>query len=301
MDFESKCLISGLELWQWYCQTKDDALRGGISVAEVDLLLQEFAGLDRLTLRLESFKDWPNVSMGLSLIELNNLWRRRLEDRVPLQYLTGVTYWRNFSLEVGSGVLIPRPETECLIDLVVAATNFVPELGQGHWVDLGTGSGAIACGLADVLTNASIHAVDCSSVALAIARQNAISLGLADRINFYDGSWWQPLESLRGQVSGMVANPPYIPSGMISSLQVEVRNYEPRLALDGGVDGLDCIRFLIETAPLYLVSGGVWLVEMMSGQGDIVVEMLQDHGSYCGVEVFPDLEGVERFAVGYLR
>lgn len=301
MDFDSKCVVSGLELWRWYCQTKTDALRVGISVAEVDLLLQEFAGLDRLTLRLESFKDWPNISMSLSLVELDGIWRRRLEDRVPLQYLTGVTYWRNFSLEVGSGVLIPRPETECLIDLVLASTNAVSELGQGIWVDMGTGSGAIACGLADVLTDASIYAVDCSRAALAIARENAVRLGLADRINFYEGSWWQPLEHLRGRVSGMVANPPYIPSGMISSLQVEVRNHEPRLALDGGVDGLDCIRFLIETAPLYLVSGGVWLVEMMAGQGEMVAEMLQDNGAYCGVEIFRDLEGVDRFAMGYLK
>ena len=301
MDFSFKCVVSGLEVWRWYCQTKADALREDISVAEVDLLLQEFTGLDRLTLRLESFKDWPNVSMSLSLVELDALWRRRLEDRVPLQYLTGVTYWRNFSLEVGSGVLIPRPETECLIDLVVVATNAVSELGQGIWVDLGTGSGAIACGLADVLTKVSIYAVDCSPAALAIARQNVIKLGLAHRISFYEGSWWEPLEHLRGRVSGMVANPPYIPSGMISSLQVEVRKHEPRLALDGGVDGLDCIRFLVETAPLYLVSGGVWLVEMMDGQGYKVAEMLQDNGAYCQIEIFPDIEGVDRFAMAYLK
>ncbi len=301
MDFSSKCVVSGLELWRWYCQTKADGLRAGISVAEVDWLLQEFAGLDRLTLRLESFKDWPNISMRLSLVELDNLWRRRLEDRVPLQYLTGVTYWRNFSLGVASGVLIPRPETECLIDLVLVATNAVSELGQGNWVDLGTGSGAIACGLADVLIEASIYAVDCSPTALAIARENAVKLGFAHRINFYEGSWWQPLEHLRGRVSGMVANPPYIPSGMISTLQLEVRKHEPRLALDGGVDGLDCIRFLIETAPLYLVSGGVWLVEMMAGQGEMVAEMLYDHGSYCRVEIFPDLEGVDRFAMAFLK
>lgn len=301
MDFSSKCMVSGLELWRWYCQTKADALMVGISIAEVDLLLQEFAGLDRLTLRLESFKDWPNILMGLSLVELDSLWHRRLEDRVPLQYLTGVTYWRNFCLEVGSGVLIPRPETECLIDLVVVANNAVSELGQGIWVDLGTGSGAIACGLADVLTDASIYAVDCSPAALAIARQNAVKLGLAHRISFYEGSWWEPLEHLRGRVSGMVANPPYIPSGMISTLQVEVRKHEPRLALDGGIDGLDCIRFLVETAPLYLLSGGVWLVEMMDGQGEMVAEMLQDNGAYCRVEIFPDIEGVDRFAMAFLK
>ena len=301
MDVPSRLLVSGLELWRWYCQTKADAFMAGISVTEVDLFLQEFADLDRLTLCLESFKDWPNISMELSLVELDILWHRRLEDRVPLQYLTGIAYWRNFSLRVGSGVLIPRPETECLIDMVVVATNSISELGQGIWVDMGTGSGAIACGLADVLTEASICAVDYSPVALAIARQNAVKLGLAHRINFYKGFWWQPLEHLRGQVSGMVANPPYIPSSIISTLQPEIKDHEPRLALDGGVDGLDCIRFLIETAPLYIVSGGVWLVEMMAGQSEEVAKILYGHGSYSQVQIFPDLEGVNRFAMAYLK
>ncbi|NEO52113.1 MAG: peptide chain release factor N(5)-glutamine methyltransferase [Okeania sp. SIO3B5] len=301
MDFSSDYVVSGLDLWQWYCSTRTDALKADISVTEVDWFLQEFAGLDRLTLRLESFKDWPNISMRLSLVELNNLWYRRINEKVPLQYLTGVTYWRNFSLDVGSGVLIPRPETECLIDLVVAATNSVSHLQQGIWVDLGTGSGAIAFGLAEVLTEASIYAVDCSSEALAIARQNGTKLGLGNKVNFCQGSWWEPLEHLRGKVSGMVSNPPYIPSDMVSTLQPEVRKHEPHLALDGGADGLDCIRYLIETAPLYLVSGGVWLVEMMSGQGDKVAEMLQDNGAYCQVEIFPDIEGVQRFAMGYLK
>lgn len=301
MDFSSECIVSGLDLWQWYRRAQSDGLKAGIYVTEVDWLLQEFAGLDRLTLRLESFKDWPNISMRLSLVELNNLWYRRINEKVPLQYLTGVTYWRNFSLDVGSGVLIPRPETECLIDLVVAATDNVPNLQQGIWVDLGTGSGVIAFGLAEVLTEASIYAVDCSPEALAIARQNGTKLGLGNKINFCQGSWWQPLELLRGKMSGMVANPPYIPSDMVSTLQVEVRKHEPHLALDGGADGLDCIRYLIETAPLYLVSGGVWLVEMMSGQGEMVAEMLQDNGAYCRVEIFPDLEGVDRFAMAYLK
>jgi len=301
MNCRSDWVVSGLELWQWYCQTKTDALKAGISISEVDLLLREFAGLDLLTLRLESFKNLPQIQLGLSFVDLNHLWRKRLEDRVPLQYLTGVTYWRNFSLGVDSGVLIPRPETECLIDLVVSATNTFSSLGQGNWVDLGTGSGAIALGLAEVLTEASIYAVDCSSTALAIARKNAVNLGLAHRINFYEGSWWQSLEHLRGQVSGMVANPPYIPSAMVLTLEPEVRKHEPVLALDGGVDGLDCIRYLMETAPLYLVSGGFWLVEMMAGQGEVVAEMLQDHGSYCEVEICRDLEGVDRFALAYLK
>ncbi len=301
MDFPSEWVVSGLELWQWYHQAKANALMVGIPINEVDWLLQEFAGLDLLTLRLESFKNKSNIQLRRSIVELVNIWYQRLNDRVPLQYLTGITYWRNFSLEVSPGVLIPRPETECLIDLVVVATNAVSNLRRGNWVDMGTGSGAIACGLAEVLTEASIYAVDCSPVALTIGKQNVMRLGFANRIHFYQGYWWQPLEHLQGQFSGMVANPPYIPSAMLSNLQPEVSKHEPHLALDGGADGLDCIKYLIETAPVYIVSGGVWLVEMMAGQEAAVAEMLQGHDSYHQVEIFPDLEGVSRFAMAYLR
>ncbi|MDJ0553729.1 MAG: peptide chain release factor N(5)-glutamine methyltransferase [Microcoleaceae cyanobacterium MO_207.B10] len=300
MDFQSNFVISGQELWKWYYQAKVAALKADIPTTEVDWFLGELVGLDRLTLRLECFKDWPKIPRGISMEELDRLWRRRLDERVPLQYLIGVAYWRNFSLDVGTGVLIPRPETECLIDLALAATNTFPNLREGNWVDLGTGSGAIAFGLAEVLTNGSIYAVDCSSEALTIARKNAAKLGLSDRVIFYHGSWWQPLEHLRGQISGMVANPPYIPSSMIPSLQCEVSKHEPLLALDGGSDGLDCIRYLISTAPTYLVSGGVWLVEMMAGQAKAVTEMLEAHGSYSQVQIFSDLEGVDRFALAYL-
>jgi release factor glutamine methyltransferase len=198
-------------------------------------------------------------------------------------------------------VLIPRPETELLIDLAVEAVKSYGVNPKSHWVDLGTGSGAIAIGLACALTNARVYAVDCSSEALAVARLNAENLGFESRINFYQGSWWQPLEFLKGQVSGMVSNPPYIPSSTVLTLEPEVLKHEPHLALDGGFDGLDCIRHLVETAPDYLESGGVWLVEMMAGQAVAVADMLESHGSYCKVQIFSDLAGIDRFALAYRR
>jgi release factor glutamine methyltransferase len=166
-------------------------------------------------------------------------------------------------------------------------------------VDLGTGSGAIAIGLASELTNATVYAVDCSWEALAVARQNAENLGFGSRVNFYQGLWWEPLEFLKGKVSGMVSNPPYIPSSTVLTLQPEVLKHEPHLALDGGFDGLDCIRHLVETAPDYLESGGVWLVEMMAGQAEQVAQMLQSQGSYGEVQIFSDLAGIDRFALAY--
>lgn len=293
--------VSGLELWQWVNQAAAEARSSDIPLAEIDWLLQELAGLDRLALRLESFKDLPKIELKLSLSELAKLWQRRLHERVPVQYLTGVAHWRHFSLKVTPAVLIPRPETELLIDLAVEAVKSYGVNPKSHWVDLGTGSGAIAIGLACALTNARVYAVDCSSEALAVARLNAENLGFGSRVNFYQGLWWEPLAFLKGQVSGMVSNPPYIPSSTVLTLQPEVVRHEPHLALDGGFDGLDCIRHLVETAPDYLESGGVWLVEMMAGQAEAVADMLESHGSYGKVQIFSDLAGIDRFALAYRR
>lgn len=290
-------LVSGLQLWQWRNQAIQGAIAADVPTAEVDWLLQHIAELDRLALRLESFKDLNQIAMRLSLEELEQLWQKRLSDRLPVQYIAGVTPWRNFQLQVSNAVLIPRPETEYLIDLAVTTGA---NLQLGHWVDLGTGSGAIALGLAEALPKAAIHAVDFSFDALAIAQANAYNLGFTNRINFYQGSWWEPLASLKGQFSGMVSNPPYIPTDTVLTLQPEVTNHEPHLALDGGADGLDYIRHLIEVSPSYLKPGGVWLIEMMAGQADVVRTLLEKQGSYCNIQIHQDLAGIERFAVAYI-
>jgi len=289
--------VSGLELWQWRKTAIESALAADISPMEVDWLLLTIANLDRLALRLESFKTWQQISMQLSLTELEQLWQRRLHDRLPVQYIAGTTAWRKFQLTVSNAVLIPRPETEILIDLAVAAAN--DEVKAGHWADLGTGSGAISIGLAEVLTDAMIHAVDISPAALSVAQTNADNLGFGKRIQFYQGSWWQPLESLKGQFSGMVSNPPYIPSDTVLTLQPEVVKHEPHLALDGGKDGLDYIRHLINVSPDYLRPGGLWLIEMMAGQAEMVRELLVSNGNYGNISIHADLAGIERFAVAF--
>lgn len=297
-------VVSGLQLWGWRKQAIASAMASDISSAEVDWLLLEVAALDRLALRLESFKDWPEIKMVLPLEDLERLWQRRLNERLPVQYITGVTPWRNFKITVSKAVLIPRPETEYLIDLAVAAATHsgaAPFLTSGHWADLGTGSGAISLGLADALPQATIHAIDYSPEALKIARDNARNLGFEDRIRFDQGSWWQPLTAWKGNFSGMVSNPPYIPTSTVATLQPEVVNHEPNLALDGGLDGLDSIRQLIEISPDYLLSGGVWLIEMMAGQADIVRKLLEQQGSYCNIQIHADLAGIERFAVAYIK
>lgn len=292
--------ISGAELWRWRQQAQTQAIAEGIAAAEVDWLLQELAGLDRLSLRLATPETGSTVQLKCPLSELDRLWQRRLQQRVPVQYLVGTAPWRQFSLTVSPAVLIPRPETELLIDLAIAATRNT-DLPQGDWADLGTGSGAIALGLADAFPDATIHAVDLSAAALQVAQQNAQTLGFDQRIRFYRGSWLTPLNHLRGLLSGVVANPPYIPQSMIAELQPEVRQHEPHLALDGGEDGLDCMRQLVATAPDYLKPGGIWLVEMMAGQAARVSQLLQDQGCYRDIKIHADLAGIERFALAYRR
>jgi release factor glutamine methyltransferase len=289
--------VSGLQLIQWRNGAIADAKVNGIDVYEVDWLLQQIAPLDSLSIRLDSFKELPQIQLALPLDQLDALWQRRLHDRLPVQYIAGVTTWRQFQIEVSPAVLIPRPETELLIDLAVSATNHNINLRCGHWADLGTGSGALAVGIADVFPESTVHAVDLSDDALAIAQRNAKNLGLSDRIKFYQGSWWQPLSLLKGQFSGMISNPPYIPTTTVATLQPEVANHEPHLALDGGNDGLDYIRHLIDVSPGFLQPGGVWLIEMMAGQAEIVRDFLAQNGNYCNIEIHQDLAGIERFAL----
>lgn len=293
-------VVSGLRLWEWRNRAIAQAVAHEISPAEVDWLLLEVGDVDRLALRLESFKHKPGIPITLPLEDLEQLWQRRLNEHLPVQYIAGVTPWRQFKIAVSNAVLIPRPETECLIDLAVAAaqnSDPAPLLSSGHWADLGTGSGAIALALADALPKATIHAVDYSPEALKIAQSNACNLAFDHRIKFYQGCWWEPLTALKGQFSGMVSNPPYIPTTTVATLQPEVVNHEPHLALDGGTDGLDCIRQLIEISPDYLRPGGVWLIEMMAGQADTVQRLLQQQGSYSNIQIYQDLAGIERFAV----
>ncbi|BAU63286.1 modification methylase, HemK family [Stanieria sp. NIES-3757] len=294
-------MLSGQELYLWRKQAQQEALAAKVSPQEVDWLLQELLGLSNLTLRLELFRQEVQISSTQSLQQLTDLWHKRLDDRLPIQYLVGRVPWRYFQLKVSSAVLIPRPETELIIDLAQQAikNSSSSNLSLGDWVDLGTGSGAIALGLASILPQAKIHAVDRSDAALAIAKENAETLGFSEQISFYQGNWWHPLPHLRGKVSGMVSNPPYIPTDELEHLQPEVVKHEPRLALDGGTDGLDSIRYLVKESADYLHSGGIWLIEMMLGQAPIVAKMLSETGNYQNIQIFSDLAEIERFVLAY--
>ena len=284
-----------MNFWEWYDRQLVEANQNDVSVFELDWLILRTTNLDKLDLRLRS----PNISQKITPEILNNLerlWQKRISDRIPVQYLTGSVTWRDLELQVTPAVLIPRPETELIID-IVAENCQDPIYQEGIWVDLGTGSGAIAIGLAQhfAKTKAQVYAIDYSESALEIAKLNAVNNN--QKIDFCHGNWFEPLAklNLENKLTGLVSNPPYIPSIEVLNLQPEVTNHEPHLALDGGDDGLNAIHELVNTAPTYLISGGFWIIEMMAGQAEIVRSLLIANGNYTNIHIHQDYAGIERF------
>ncbi|MGG6293317.1 peptide chain release factor N(5)-glutamine methyltransferase [Leptolyngbya sp. AN02str] len=301
-DSTARCatVVTGGDLWRWYQWAQQEAIAASVSQHELDWFVLAMSDVDRLALRLQTVVARPTVCLMHPLDALSQKWQQRTQQRVPVQYLVGQVQWRDLVLQVSPAVLIPRPETELIIDLAIALAAELPT-HPAHWVDLGTGSGAIALSLAQAFPHATLHAVDVSAEALAIARHNAQSNHLADRIQFYQGNWFEPIAHLKGQLSGLVSNPPYIPTAEVAVLQPEVTQHEPHLALDGGTDGLDCIRLLAEQAPQFLRPSGVWLIEMMTGQGDRVAHLLEHHGQYTNIQVHFDLGGCDRFVSAHRK
>jgi release factor glutamine methyltransferase len=285
-----------MNFWEWYDRQVVAANQNDVSVYELDWLILRTNNLEKLDLRLRS----PDISQKITdeiLTNLDQLWQKRVSDRIPVQYLTGSVTWRNLELQVTPAVLIPRPETELIID-IISENCQAPIYQEGIWVDLGTGSGAIAIGLAQhfAATKVKVIAIDYSESALEIAKLNAVNNN--QKIDFYHGNWFEPLAklNLENKLTGLVSNPPYIPSIEVLNLQSEVTNHEPHLALDGGGDGLDAIREIVNTAPKYLISGGFWIIEMMAGQAGIVRSLLTANGNYTNIKIHQDYAGIERFA-----
>jgi release factor glutamine methyltransferase len=192
--------------------------------------------------------------------------------------------------------LIPRQETELLVELALSlATPSLPDGVSCTWADLGTGSGCLAISLARALPQSLGVATDISSEALALARVNADGAGLSRRIEMRRAHWWKGLEPWWGKLALVVANPPYIPSATVETLEPVVRLHEPLLALDGGLDGLVAIRQVVEGAREGLAPGGVIVLEHHHDQSEAVCALLEEAGLEA-VASHRDLEGTLRFA-----
>ena len=223
--------------------------------------------------------------------EFDVLLRRRLTGE-PIQYITGKAEFYGLPFRVTQDVLIPRPETEHLVEKVLElAANF----SEPRIVDVGTGSGIIAVALTHKLTSATVTAIDLSSSALAIAQENAERNGVAHHIRFLEGDLLAPATEERFEI--IVSNPPYVPASDRASLAVEVRNHEPTLALFAGEDGLDVFRRLIPAAFAALTPGGYVALEIGYGQDEAIRALLAD-AKFEQIEFVPDLQGIARVACG---
>lgn len=284
-----RATLSGAELIQW----RRRLLAGGGNAADLDWLLDLSAGVDRQRLRALSLDPNQSLQLRRPLGELEDLWSRHVMFHEPLQYLVGVCPWRDLELAVAPGVLIPRPETELLVELAMACfQSAAPAL----WTDLGTGSGCLAVALARHWPEAEGIAVDLSSAALVQAEANLKAHGLSHRVSLLEGDWWSPLTAQAGQIDLVVANPPYIPSSIWGALEPLVREHEPALALDGGADGLAAIRTIAAGAARHLAPGGWLLLEHHHDQSPVVLALLRQAG-LMPIGAHRDLEGKLRFAV----
>ena len=216
--------------------------------------------------------------------------------RVPTAYITGRREFMGLDFAVSRATLIPRPDTEILVEAAIERLGRLAENGKKslRFADIGTGTGAIAlsvlkCASEDVAADA----IDVSGAALAVARENAERLGLSARVHFHEGDLLAPLGD--AAYDAILSNPPYIPDADIESLAPEVRSYEPMTALKGGAEGMDFYARLVEAAPQYLRAGGFLAMEAGIGQAQKIRALAKE--PWGDVEILPDLAGIERVVV----
>lgn len=256
----------------------------GIESARLDaeLLIADALGVDRVRIYLDHHK--PLRPDELAAVRERVKRRGRRE---PVAYITGTRGFWSIDLTVDPRVLIPRPDTEVLVE---RALKRLAEQEAPRVVDVGCGSGAIALSIAHDVPGAAVLGVDRSPDALAVSRHNAAALGF-DRVEWREGDL---LDGVEGPFDLVASNPPYIASAEVDRLMTDVVAYEPRAALDGGADGLDLIRRLIPQAAERLRAGGALLVEIGYDQGDTVRALAEADGRFDAVQIVRDYGGRDR-------
>ncbi len=253
-------------------------------------MLAHVLGLSRIELYVQFEKPLESVER-----EAYKTLLRRRARREPLQYLTGETEFMSLPFRVTPAALIPRPETEILVEQAIETAKDIQKRGRGlRILDIGTGSGCIAVSLAKMLPEARIDAVDRSEEALTVAGANAEQNGTGDQVTFSRVDIMEaPVPEGMTGYDLIVSNPPYIPDSVIDGLEPEVRDHEPREALSGGDDGLRFYRHFREILPQMLGTHGAVLLEIGADQGDAVKGMFQD-GNWSSVRILQDLAGLDR-------
>ena len=273
---------------------KKQLSKGGDSKS-FSLLIESIGGLSASNLNLLIINPEGDLYLQENLENLDSIWEDHLISSKPIQYLCGVTFWRNLKLKVTDKVLIPRPETEIIVDIVLRI--FSNRLQKLFFAELGTGTGAISIALAKEYPRCQGLATDIDQDVLKIASRNYKDASEESNLRFFCGHWWNPLEDFKGKLDLAISNPPYIPKDIYAKLPKEVKNFEPKVALLGGEDGLEHIKEIIHKAPFFLKEKGWLILENHYDQAEKVKQLFIEN-RFTLVEIVNDFSGIGRFTIG---
>ncbi len=265
---------------------------------EAEYLLAPALGCQRKDLLVH-----PERALTADEVERFRGFIERRARREPSQYILGEVEFRGRMFKVNREALIPRPETELLVDEAINSIKERDATGMGKDItvlDLCTGSGCIAISIARELPYSRVYAADISEGAIEVARENAERYGVGERVIFLPGDLFEAIEplGLDGEIDLIISNPPYVSKKEMEGLQPEIREYEPLQALYGGEDGLDFYRRIIEESPFYLSNGGLLIIEIGYGQSERIKELFEQEGDFEQIEIIKDLAGIDRIAKG---
>jgi len=283
--------ISTKELLLWIRDIKNSRK----DIDDLYLLLDLIGGISKSDLFLLKINSKEKVSSKIDFNLIKKKWIEHTQLSKPIQYICGGSYWRNFKFELTTDVLIPRVETEQIVEI---ATDIIGQkVKKIIFADLGTGSGTIAISLVEKNKNWEGLATDIDKNALHIAQNNHRKISPNSKINFYCGSWWEPLINYAGMINLVISNPPYIPRNTYEKLPSSVKDFEPKKALYGGEDGLFHIKKIISDAPNYLVKGGWLILENHFDQSKKIKNLLREYG-FDSFKTINDTFGIGRFTIG---
>ena len=258
-----------------------------------EILLAHTLDINRIDLYLRYDQPLNSNELG----KFKALIKRRV-SREPVAYITGIKEFWSLELGVTKDVLIPRPDTECLVEaslsLLSEASAGNSELKPMHILDLGTGSGAIVLSLAKERPMHFYFASDCSMEIIKVAKKNAKKNNLDEKVSFFSSDWLSSLNDKKISFDIIISNPPYIRTGDIAGLQPEIYEYEPRIAIDGEEDGLNSLKHIICSAHTFLKRYGTLLLEIGHDQRDAVSRIIENSGQYDNIAFSKDYSGYYR-------
>lgn len=264
------------------------------ALLDCQILLGDVLGVDRIHLIINRNQavDEKQEKQYLDLVA-------KRKQGHPVQYLVNKQEFMGLTFYVDENVLIPRSDTEVLVEEIIELFKDKPSV---RLLDIGTGSGAITISLAKWLPSSKVWSVDISKGALNVAMKNAVQIGVDDRIHFLNGDLFGPVdEKMRHQFDCIVSNPPYIPKRDVEELETQVKDFEPMSALDGGEDGLDFYRRIVDGAVDYLAPGGVLAFEVGHDQAEEVSRLMEEKDQFDHIYTKKDLQGFERVVIGMAR